>query len=420
MPHVPGVPPLGPKRAASKGRITATRSAGAGQLRGAMRLPRPDLGGDVVDHGNPPFVRRRRDAEVEPRVVDGDDEVDLPDASSLPDPALEPQEVRKAGRDLGEPHDGEVVEPGQEFHPLGGHPLAPGPQEPGAGNAPRSARARWAPWRSPEASPASRSRSNRAAPVTSWRAGFPGSSADAALEAGREVPDRRDHQDQQEGQDLGRARGLRTSAPAFFRLRRTCISDMAEDPGFDGEGDLEGGSALDPGDGRGDPSQAASRKESCSRRRGSAGSAWRGIRSMMDERSRARRPAMAASASGPGWKRGEILLEPEELAGARRQVQAQVPGALEDADLPETLQRDTARGEVRHRAPLVGDAGVRDVHGRGQHRGAGGLELLHRATHQAPHEVHVVDHQVEHHRHVRAPLRERGQAVRLDEEGLSR
>ena len=97
------------------------------------------------------------DAEVEPGIVDGEHEVDLapdPGGRSAASPSF--QEEREVAENLDETHDGQLIQAGQKLHTLRRHAVsAQAPGEWPEGHRSRRARATWAPWRSPEASPAS-------------------------------------------------------------------------------------------------------------------------------------------------------------------------------------------------------------------------------------------------------------------------
>src|SRR5690606_7018478 len=64
------------------------------------------------------------------------------------------------------------------------------------------------------------------------------------------------------------------------------------------------------------------------------------------------------------WAEGHTVSQPKELTGPRGQIQAQVPRALEDPQLPHPIQRYTARREVRHAATLELQPGVGDIRTR--------------------------------------------------------
>src|SRR5690606_38925164 len=66
----------------------------------------------------------------------------------------------------------------------------------------------------------------------------------------------------------------------------------------------------------------------------------------------------------------EPRAQAKELADARREVQTDVPGALEEPDLPLPLHGYPARGQIRHAATLELDPCVGDVRARRQHRHA--------------------------------------------------
>ena len=72
-----------------------------------------------------------RDPEVEAGIVDWNDEVDLVEVGAHP--LLEPTEEPQMAYDLGEPHDRELIEPGEELHALGLHQGSPRSPEAHAG-----------------------------------------------------------------------------------------------------------------------------------------------------------------------------------------------------------------------------------------------------------------------------------------------
>ena len=98
------------------------------------------------------------------------------------------------------------------------------------------------------------------------------------------------------------------------------------------------------------------------------------------------------------------------------EIHGQVAARLEDAHPPHVLHGDAAHRDVGGAAVGEHDAGIGDVGQGGNHRRAGGEDLVDVRVDDGEDDVDVVDHQVEHHVHVRAPLLEHGQPVRLDEQ----
>ena len=91
---------------------------------------------------------------------------------------------------------------------------------------------------------------------------------------------------------------------------------------------------------------------------------------------------------------------------------------LEDPELAGALARDPARGDVRDRAVGELDPRVCDVHVGRENRDPGRPHVGHVRADELEHEIEVVDHEVEDHRHVGAARLERGQALGLEEPRL--
>src|SRR5215472_9527229 len=97
------------------------------------------------------------------------------------------------------------------------------------------------------------------------------------------------------------------------------------------------------------------------------------------------------------------------------QVQRQVGLVLEDAQLALGLHADARGRGVGHAAVGEADAGVGDIDLVGKHRGTDRIDRGYRRGDDGLHDVDVVDHQIEHHVHIRAALAVRRQPVTLDE-----
>ena len=106
---------------------------------------------------------------------------------------------------------------------------------------------------------------------------------------------------------------------------------------------------------------------------------------------------------------------PEAHRRVREEVDREVAVALEEADLAHGRRRDATRRQVRDAARGKLDARVGDVDLVGDHRNADRLDALGLLAEQLLQDVEVVDHEVAHHVHVGAALRERAHAVGLDE-----
>src|SRR5687768_13418945 len=108
----------------------------------------------------------------------------------------------------------------------------------------------------------------------------------------------------------------------------------------------------------------------------------------------------------------------QKLPLTTREVEADVPGALEEANLPHPLERNTTCGQICHAATGELEARVRNVRTCGKDRDAHGCDRNDGLAHEAEHEIEVMDHQVEHHGYVRATGPERREPVALDEQRL--
>ncbi len=89
----------------------------------------------------------------------------------------------------------------------------------------------------------------------------------------------------------------------------------------------------------------------------------------------------------------------------------------ENAHLPLGAGGDTAGGDRGHRARGEADTRVGDVLVRARDSGADRIHPLDRAIDEGQHQVEVVDHQVQDHRHICAARLERGDAGGLDVKG---
>ena len=96
-------------------------------------------------------------------------------------------------------------------------------------------------------------------------------------------------------------------------------------------------------------------------------------------------------------------------------VNRHVGVALKQAEPPHASRRHAAGGQIGDAPAAEHDAGVGDVDAGGQHRNPRGADFFDRPRVKRQDHVQVVDHQVQHHVHVGAPLPERTQAVAFDE-----
>jgi hypothetical protein len=154
MAHEDGIPPDPRKISSSKGRMTAMRSACSASAPRPPGLPGPDLGSDVVEYRGPRAWDLRH-AEIETGIIDGKNQVHSLVGQQRVG-AVAPGARRRG--DGGEP-------PRSPSPPAGPDPQAadtlapsarpPSPRRAASGNRLRIALATPAPWRSPEASPAS-------------------------------------------------------------------------------------------------------------------------------------------------------------------------------------------------------------------------------------------------------------------------
>ncbi len=107
-----------------------------------------------------------------------------------------------------------------------------------------------------------------------------------------------------------------------------------------------------------------------------------------------------------------------EVAAPLREIEREVPGRLEDAQLARPLARHPARGDDRDGAVGELDAGVGDVHVRREDRHARRPHLADFRAHELQDEIEIVNHEVEDDRDVGAARLERCQALGLEEARL--
>ena len=93
----------------------------AGQRGRPPGLPGPHLGRDVVQDRDTPVVRGLGDAEVEPRVIHGNHQIDRARVQERGDAAQESPEEGEVAHHLHEAHDGQLVQACHELHALRGH-----------------------------------------------------------------------------------------------------------------------------------------------------------------------------------------------------------------------------------------------------------------------------------------------------------
>ncbi len=94
-------------------------------------LPGPDLGRDVIQHSASAHVGRPRNPQIESRIIHQNHQVGTLDLNQPNHLSFQAPEIWEARQDFDESHDGERVEFGQEFHPLGLEPIPTHPDEPG-------------------------------------------------------------------------------------------------------------------------------------------------------------------------------------------------------------------------------------------------------------------------------------------------
>ena len=100
---------------------------------------------------------------------------------------------------------------------------------------------------------------------------------------------------------------------------------------------------------------------------------------------------------------------------AAGQIEREVSVGLEQPQPADPLARDAGGGRERHGAVGELDPGVGEVEVRAQERQPRRAHLGRLgAAGEVQHQIEVVDHEVEHHRHVGAPRLERRQALALD------
>ena len=97
-------------------------------------MPCPDLWRNVVQNGNPVLPGISRQRKVEARIVDGDQEVDLPLEEELPHLSAQAGEIRQVTDDLRKAQYGQAIKVGQQFNALRGHQAPAQTVEPNAGN----------------------------------------------------------------------------------------------------------------------------------------------------------------------------------------------------------------------------------------------------------------------------------------------
>ena len=91
------------------------------QLSGPRLMPCPDLRGDVIEDTDSVASGIPRQGEVESRVVDGDEEVDLLLDQEASHVSPQFREIWQVSNYLGESQNRQPVEIGQQLDPLSGH-----------------------------------------------------------------------------------------------------------------------------------------------------------------------------------------------------------------------------------------------------------------------------------------------------------
>jgi len=104
---------------------------GCNELRNTAPVPSPDLWHDVVQNTRPGLTRSAREAHIEAGIIDGYDEIRPLLPHRLADSLPESQKEGQSACDFDEPHDGEVVEIGQQVHTRSAHAWPAKSPEPG-------------------------------------------------------------------------------------------------------------------------------------------------------------------------------------------------------------------------------------------------------------------------------------------------
>ena len=127
----------------------------AGQGADPVGAPGPDLGADVVQHRHPVVFGQAGHPEIEVGKIHQDDQVRPGRFQDAADAAQGLPDGGQVAHHFHETHHGQIRSGGENPHPLGGHRLAPHPEELSAsGQHSRMAATSRAAWSSPEASPA--------------------------------------------------------------------------------------------------------------------------------------------------------------------------------------------------------------------------------------------------------------------------
>ncbi len=101
-----------------------------------------------------------------------------------------------------------------------------------------------------------------------------------------------------------------------------------------------------------------------------------------------------------------------------REVEREILVRLKEPQLAHPLRADPARRKVGDAAVLELQPHVRNIDLAREHRQPNRPHLAHRRSHQAQHNIEIVDHQVEHHIHIERARRKDAQPMRLEEHRL--
>src|SRR5690606_23775670 len=93
----------------------------AGELLRPAGMPCPHLGSDVVEAGDTELVRAASKPQVEARIIDRQDQIDLLTLEGTEDPPTQAKEEGESAEHLHEPHYRQVFEVSEELDPFGGH-----------------------------------------------------------------------------------------------------------------------------------------------------------------------------------------------------------------------------------------------------------------------------------------------------------
>src|SRR6185295_7640877 len=117
----------------------------------------------------------------------------------------------------------------------------------------------------------------------------------------------------------------------------------------------------------------------------------------------------------PDLSRIEIVFEPIVLPGAGREIERKIFPLLKDPDLSFSLPRNSTGSDVGHRARSERHARVGDVEHRRQDGHPHRRDIPRFRSDERQQQIDVVDHEIEHHGHIRPARTERSQALAVDE-----